>query len=149
MRLDINEFYRLHGETIMFYKLMEHDLKIIYAMMLQGNYYDNLDVINKGKWTLGRVINELKKLDNSDGNSLISEEDYKFLDSIKNYRNYWAHENYLDFKYMQEWWNSKTYEAQCNRLISNHKTLEMVTNNLENIRVNYCKEIIECNDDKL
>ena len=50
---------------------------------------------------LGAIINELYELDNSDGNPDLSDEDYALLHEIRELRNYWCHQCYIDYAYIQ------------------------------------------------
>lgn len=94
---NLDEFNRLVGDTIMLLQCIEHDIKIIYAAMLKGDFYSNLALVQRE--TLGTVLVALYKLDTGDGNPELSEEDYRLLKGIKNTRNYIAHEAYTDFLY--------------------------------------------------
>lgn len=65
------------SETIMYYQIIEHDLKYIYSFMLKGDVGKHLNDMNNK--TLGQMIKILKDLDFSDGRPLISFGDYNFL----------------------------------------------------------------------
>lgn len=76
---------------------IEHDIKIMYAGMLRGDFNKNLDtVVNK---PLGPVLKKLEELDYSDGAPYFSRDDYTLLNEIKEIRNYWVHKGYIDFLY--------------------------------------------------
>lgn len=57
--------------------------------------YDNLEQAN-----LGKIIRALKELDNSDGAPELSDKDYETLNQIREIRNYWCHQCYLDYIYI-------------------------------------------------
>ena len=40
---DFDKYKYLLGETISLYQFMENDLKLIYAGMLKGNFYKNIE----------------------------------------------------------------------------------------------------------
>lgn len=63
--MNFDEFKILHSETIMYYQVVEHDLKLIYAYMHEGDVNDNLDRVKNR--TLGQMIDLLKTLDNENG----------------------------------------------------------------------------------
>ena len=129
-------FQIIHSETIMYYQIIEHDLKLIYAYMRRGKPFDNyIEIENK---TLGQIVSILKDLDNSDGNPLISKGDYNFLSQIKDNRNLWAHSNFIEFVYEQEFLSSKAYSRQYQKLIKDHDRIEQVYKVLEKIRLEYC-----------
>lgn len=93
----LDQYNILVGETLMSCQRIEHDIKIIYAAMLDGDIKNNLSLVRRE--TLGTVLVALKALDYSDDAPMFSESDYKLLKDIKNIRNYIAHQCYVDFLY--------------------------------------------------
>ena len=93
----LSEFHVVVGETLMECQRIEHDIKLIYAGMLKGDFEQNLNSIKNE--TLGAVLIELERLDNCDGNPYFKFADYKLLREIKNVRNWLAHKAYMDFMY--------------------------------------------------
>lgn len=91
------EFDRLVAGTIMQCQRIEHDVKIIYAAMLKGDYDDNFGEVRN--LPLGDVLRELNELDNSDGNPYLRPEEYRLLDQIRTVRNWLVHQSYADFIY--------------------------------------------------
>lgn len=134
--MDFDSYKILHSETIMYYQLIEHDLKYIYAYMRKGDIDNNFERIEN--MTLGQMIKTLQDLDNSDGNPLISTGDYNFLSQIKDNRNLWAHSNFTEFIYKQNFLYSKEYQKQCEKLQKDHDRVSRACDILENIRVEYC-----------
>ena len=98
--MTFDEFKILHSETVMYYQIIEHDLKYIYSYMLKGDIDEHFDKI--GTRTLGQMVKMLKDLDNSDGDPLISASDYNFLSQITDNRNLWCHSNFTDFIYINK-----------------------------------------------
>lgn len=97
MTITTEVFDETVGVLIKKCQCIEHDIKIMYAGMLKGNYTDNLNtVINK---PLGPVLKQLEELDYSDDSPYLSREDYNLLNKIKDIRNYWVHKGYIDFLY--------------------------------------------------
>ena len=90
-------FKLIHSELIMSVQYIEQDLRIIYSTVKPGNYEDNYAVVDNAP--LGRLLKELRELDGLLGYSNFREEDYKLLDEIREIRNYWCHQCYLDFHY--------------------------------------------------
>ena len=134
--MNFDTFKIIHSETIMYYQIIEHDLKLIYAYMRRGKPSNNyVEIKNK---TLGQIVSILKDLDNSDGEPLISKEDYNFLSQIKDNRNLWAHRNFIEFVYEQEFLSSKAYLKQYQKLTKDHDRVERVYKVLEKIRLEYC-----------
>ena len=97
--MDRNRFKLIHSELIQQVQCIENNLKIIYAAMHKGNFKSNLKSVEK--MNLGKIARELEKLDNSDNLPDFSEEEYTTIDEIREIRNYWCHQCYLDFVYIE------------------------------------------------
>jgi hypothetical protein len=101
LNMELDELHCMLGQIIMYYQIIEHDLKMIYSAMCKGDMENTLDMIERNKWTLGHSVKELKKLDFSGSNSYISASDYNFLSQVAHKRDYWCHKTYLQFVYNQ------------------------------------------------
>ena len=95
-----DKFKLIHSELIMQVQCIESDLRIIYAAMKSGDFEDNYEELEKAN--LGRIIKSLKELDYSDGLPDLSEADYELIDQIQEIRNFWCHQCYLDYMYIQD-----------------------------------------------
>lgn len=137
--MDFDTFKINHSETLMYYQIIEHDLKYIYAFMHKGNVNDNLDEIDKN--TLGQIIDKLRKLDNEDNKPNISANDYNFLKQLSKNRNYWAHQVYTDFMYNDNPINSRDYAKACDKLVKDHDRLLYVFRNVEKVRIRLCTDV--------
>ena len=93
-----DQFKLIHSELIMQVQLIENDLRLIYASMKAGVFEDNYDNLEQAN--LGKIIRALKELDNSDGAPELSDKDYETLNQIREIRNYWCHQCYLDYIYI-------------------------------------------------
>ena len=136
--MDFEEYKKLHSETIMYYQIIEHDIKYIYSFMLAGDIEEHFDKIENK--TLGQMIKMLKDLDNSDGKPLISASDYNFLSQICENRNLWAHSCYTEFIYKSNFTCAKEYQRQCEKLQRDHDRVSRASNILEKIRIDYCSK---------
>ena len=137
--MDFQQFKILHSETIMYYQVVEHDLKLIYAYMRKGDVGDNLDMVETK--TLGQMIDMLKILDNEDGKPNISSGDYNYLKQLSKNRNHWAHKVFTEFMYEENFIYSREYEKQSKKLIKDHDRLEVVYKNVEKVRIRLCSEV--------
>ena len=137
--MDFQQFKILHSETIMYYQVVEHDLKLIYAYMRKGDVYDNLDSVETK--TLGQMIDMLKDLDNEDGKPNISSGDYNYLKQLSKNRNHWAHKVFTEFMYEENFLYSSEYEKQCQKLQKDHDRLSVVYKNVEKVRIRLCSEV--------
>ena len=79
--MNLDSFNKLVGQTILECQKIEHDVKLIYAGMLKGEFNKNFNNI-KNK-ALGPVLVDLEKLDNSDGKPYFKQDDYDLLFQIK------------------------------------------------------------------
>jgi len=93
--MDRNHFKLIHSELIQQVQCVENNLKIIYAAMRKGDFNNNLKTVEK--MNLGKIARELETLDNSDGLPELSEEEYDTINEIREIRNYWCHQCYIDF----------------------------------------------------
>ena len=98
--MDRDTFKMIHSELIMQVQTIEYDLKLIYAAMKEGDFEENFAELENAN--MGKIIRELWDLDHSDGRPDLTENDYKLLHEIREIRNYWAHQCYLDFVYIQD-----------------------------------------------
>lgn len=121
----------------MHYQCIENDIKLIYAFMLAGAINDNFENIENK--TLGAMIALLERLDYLDDKPYISRGDYKFLKKICNKRNYWAHQAFVDFIYIKDWYYSKEYKDICRSLENDYKEVVRAASILEKMRLEYCK----------
>lgn len=137
--MDFDRFKILHSETIMYYQVVEHDLKLIYAYMRKGDVQDNLEMVENR--TLGQMIDMLKELDNEDGNPNISSGDYNYLKQLSKNRNHWAHKVFTDFMYEDNFLYSTEYSKQCTKLEKDHDRLSVVFRNVEKVRIRLCSEV--------
>ena len=93
-------FKMIHSELIQQVQCIENNLRVIYAAMCKGNFKSNIQSLNKAN--LGKIARELEKLDYSDDFPELSQDDYEVINEIRIIRNYWCHQCYLDFVYIQD-----------------------------------------------
>ena len=135
---NLNSFHYYVGETIMFCQRIERDIKFIYAGMLEGDFDENYEGIEK--WTLGRTVKELQKLDNSDNKPYFRKNDYNLLEQITSIRNHWAHEAYTYFIYESDFENSPDFNKQVKRLINDNNRLSKLSDIIEKVRLEVLTE---------
>ena len=97
--MDRKTFKLIHSELIQQVQCIESNLKIMYAAMLKGNFKNNLMSVEK--MNLGKIARKLESLDNSDEMPEFNEDEYNTIDEIREIRNYWCHQCYLDFIYIE------------------------------------------------
>lgn len=128
--MDIDTFHFIIGQSIMYCQNIEHDIKLILAGMLKGDFETNIK--KTSKLTLGSALQQLEQLDYSDNKPFISKSDYKFLNEIKDERNYLAHSIYNEFVYDN---SNYSYKTQCDRLLKFNEKLENTYKLVEDVRL--------------
>lgn len=98
--MNYDTFKLIHSELIMSVQYIEQDLKLIYSILKGGKFYDNYSDV--GNFPLGKLLQSLHELDQELGYSKIKEKDYELLNQIREIRNYWCHQCYIDFHYIED-----------------------------------------------
>lgn len=112
-------FKLIHSELIMSAQYIEQDLKIIY-LILCGNTSKSIEDFNTQ--TMGKTLHKLHKLDKELGYCKIKEDDYMLLDEVRDLRNYWCHQCYLDFHYID---NSEKHHMKFLEILDRLKSEEL------------------------
>ena len=112
-------FKAMHSEIIMYFQCIEYDMKRIYSGMSADNYFDCMDMLDGKNW--GVILNKLKELDHSDDDPYFTDEDYKLLDEIRERRNYWCHQCYLDYVYISNDYDRQARLERLCRQLENEK----------------------------
>lgn len=133
-----DDYKKMHSETIMYYQLVENDLKIIYSLFWKES---NETYWRIKEFTLGAVIKKLKELDLSLEEPLLTSNDYNFLKQISKNRNYWAHSNYIDFSYIKDSLDSDEYHKNCKKLLKDYKRVKEVSKKLQIIRIEFYNDL--------
>ncbi len=93
------QFRTKYSEIMEDFQCIEYDLKRIYSAMSADDFDDNMDMLEFSN--MGKTLNWLEEMDNSDGKPFLSEAEYDTLHAIRELRNYWAHQCFLDWVYCQ------------------------------------------------
>ena len=141
MVLKLQDFHTLVGQTVMYCQIIEHDVKMIFAIMCKGDVNETLNMIDEERWTLGLAINELKAIDSQGKKQYIADSDYAFLRQITKKRNYWCHSAYLKFVYDNNFLEHEEYGKICGELLADNEQLRNVYKTLEKVRITLMKEL--------
>ncbi len=132
-------FKVLHSEIMMYFQCVEFDLKRIYSDMSTEDFEQEMDMLETVN--LGDTLRKLKKLDMSDGDPWLSDADYEQLDRIREVRNYWCHQCYLDFIYISDdAQREKVFQKIANRLDNEHNRLYNIHKKLQRYYFDWCEE---------
>lgn len=136
--MDLQNFHRLVGETIMFCQCIERDIKYIYSEIVKGDFNKNYDMV--AERSLGSVLKKLKEQDNRDKHTYFTAKDYETLDTIRGIRNYWAHQAYTEFVYLIGQDFDIEYSRCYSRLINDHNRLLKLSKIIEDVRLEVVKK---------
>lgn len=135
---ELEKFHLLVGETMMECQCIEHDVKVIYAAMRNGDFKRNYEYIST--YTLGKTLVELEELDICNVNPYFSVNDYELLDGIRNIRNHWAHRGYVEFVYKQGEEFNRAFKSEFSRLMEDYEMLRALSEQTEKIRFEVMKK---------
>ena len=134
----IDRFRSLHSEIIEEFQCIEYDMRRIYSSMIDEDYDDAMEEMSDKNW--GAILNRLRKLDNSDGKPYFSSDEYELLDDIRTLRNYWCHQCYLDFVYIQDSWKREEKLQKLIRRLENE--LNRVRKLQERIQASFLRDFV-------
>lgn len=135
--MNYRDFNTLLAETVMQCQRIEHDVKIIYAAMKNGDFDDNLDRVEHSP--LGEVLVELEKIDNRDGHPYLHPDDYKLLNRIRTVRNWLVHQSYSDFMYDTGAAHEKNFDRAFSKLKDFHSRMRSLGDAVERVRLDCLK----------
>ena len=108
-------FKIIHSELIQQVQCIEYNLKVSYAAMRKGNFDKNFQSVQKSN--LGKIARALENLDHSDDCPALTEDEYELIDDIREIRNYWCHQCYIDFVYIRDdYERERAFQNIANRL---------------------------------
>ncbi len=127
-----DEFKILHSELIMYCQRIEHNLKRIYAAMSSDDFDDSMDLLENSN--LGRTIKLLKNLDLSDGTLDIPQTTYDVLNDVREIRNFWCHQCYIEYIYItDEIKKNAEFQKLTRRLTNDGNRLEKIYRKIEKL----------------
>ena len=121
-----DKYKYLLGETVMLYQLMENDLKLMYAGMLDGDFAENIDTVRSTYKGLGQIVQALELLDNSDSTPYFDEETYKLLNKLARQRNYYCHQCCVEFCYDPYFRDTPEFEESLKKLERTNEIIKFV-----------------------
>ena len=92
--MTLDKFRIYHSTIIEHYQYIEHHLAGIYAKLCGESFYISLKTVEK--CNINQLINSIKKIENENNLSILSEIDYTKLEHIRLRRNYWCHACYTN-----------------------------------------------------
>lgn len=133
------DFKILHSEIMLYFQCIEFDLKRIYAGMSSEDFDEEMDLLENSNF--GNTLRKLKKLDYSDGKPWLSAADYDQLNRIRELRNYWCHQCYLDFVYISDdWQRENKFQRIADRLHNEHNRIYNLHKKLQDLYFDWFEE---------
>ena len=142
------DFRIMYADLMMDYQAIEHDIKLIYYYMINDNDEDGSIKEEIRLYSLKKAIEALRELDNSDDNPLLTSESYDLLMKLNGHRNHWAHEVFQNFMYEENFEKTKEYRLEVQKLKEDYNLIENIYQQLEKIRIDYCKKVFDYNKSK-
>lgn len=134
--MEMEEFYASVGEILMYSQCIEHDIKRIYAFLIDGGFEKNMIRIEEERWTLGQVVHELHDFDQTLDEPFFTPNDYALLNDIVRIRNYYAHQVYLSFCYLTDENDfERSFSSECRRVSADKERLSVLYEVVEDTRV--------------
>lgn len=110
-----DEFRIYHANIIEQYQFIEHDLEGIFGLLEKGDFEELTRRVEND--TMGELIRKVRFLCKEYNISYLSKDDFNMLEHIRNDRNFWCHECYLDiFK------NNELFDDISIRLKNDYRT---------------------------
>ena len=131
---DFEEYKFLLGETIILYQFMENDLKLMYAGLLGGSFYKNIDMVRSTYKGLGQIVIALEELDSKDSSPYFTKETYLLLSKLARQRNYYCHQCCMDFCYNPYFRESPEFKDSLNSLKRTNLSIKNVQSQVEKHR---------------
>ena len=94
--MTLEEFRIKHSEIIEQYQLVEHHLEGIFALIANGDFEELAHRVEND--TMGELIRKVRFMVKENNIGLIDKNDFSVLEEIRDERNYWCHQCYLDIK---------------------------------------------------
>lgn len=123
---NFDKYKFLLGETISLYQFMENDLKLIYAGMMDGNFYKNIEYVRGEFKGLGIIIKALEELDNSMDTPYFDQDTYYKLNKLARQRNYYCHQCCMDFAYIPDFEDSIEFKDSLGTLMDTNEEIKNV-----------------------
>ena len=131
--MNYDTFKLIHSELIMSVQYIEQDLKLIYSILKSGKFYDNYSDVENAP--LGKLLKSLQELEQELGYSKIKEQDYDLLNQIREIRNCWCHQCYIDFHYIEDpQEHDKAFQTMANRLHEDELRVYDLQQKIEKLR---------------
>lgn len=94
--MQLKDFRSIHSKLIEQYQLIEYHLEGIFGIAGNGDFEELTHRVEND--TMGELIRKVRFIVKEKKYDFLSKEDFAILDEIRDARNYWCHQCYLDIK---------------------------------------------------
>lgn len=121
-----DEFRINHSKIIEQYQLIEWHLEGIFGLLETGDFEELTHRVEND--AMGELIRKVRFLVKENKISLLTKEDFSILDNIRDDRNFWCHNNFLDIQK-----DKSKFNKQSQRIISNLDTTIKMNDKLKDV----------------
>ena len=121
-----DEFRINHSKIIEQYQLIEWHLEGIFGLLESGDFEELTHRVEND--AMGELIRKVRFLIKENKVDLLTKEDFSILDNIRDDRNFWCHNNFLDIQEDRE-----VYKKQTQRIIEDLNTVVEMNDKLKNV----------------
>ncbi len=143
MTPDFKNFRFMLGDIIVLYQFVEHDVKMIVAGLMPGDFYENHQKVltDQDYMGLGKARKALKTIESESKNKYFSKSDYDLLFDIASRRNHYCHQTALEFGYVDNFSESKQFFEQFSMLEKDLDYLKKIQPVTEKIRLHILEKL--------
>ena len=143
MQPDFKNFRFMLGDIIVLYQFVEHDIKMIVAGLMPGDFYENHKKVlaDQDYMGLGKAIKALKNIEYENEKRYFSRSDYDLLFDIASRRNHYCHQTALEFGYVDNFDKSPQFIEQFSMLEKDLEYLRKIQPVTEKIRLHILEKL--------
>ena len=124
--MTIDEFRINHSKIIEQYQLIEWHLEGIFGLLEFGDFDELTHRVEND--AMGELIRKVRFLVKENKVDLLTKDDFSILDNIRDDRNFWCHENFLDIQEDRE-----KIKKQTQRIIDDLNTTIKMNEKLKDV----------------
>ena len=134
----MDDFHFLVGETLMYCQCIENDIKLMCSALIDGDFNTNMQEVEMQG--MGYALTVLKEADQKRKNPYFDKSDYNLLHSLRKTRNYYAHQVYVNFVYLQGESFERGLVEEYSKLEGEHLNLSKLVRVVEKVRLQILKD---------
>ena len=131
------------GDIIVLYQFVEHDIKMIVAGLMPGDFYENHEKVlsDQDYMGLGKAVKALKAIEQDNKKKYFERTDYDLLYDIASRRNHYCHQTALEFGYVDDFAHSPQFIKEFETLEKDLAHLKKIQPVAEKIRLHILNKL--------